>query len=148
MPIAGYIGDAMAIATDQAASLDEDGEPASGTLVPEQCAVARCADVVCGKWTLLLVRDLLGGPRSFSELEQSLAGISPRTLCDRLKLLGAEGLLTRTRIKGLPPRSIYELTPSGHALAPIVEAMRVVGEDLLNRAPDPDAGADVASCCD
>ena len=137
----------MAIATDHAASLGEEGEPASGTLVPEQCAVARCAEVVCGKWTLLLVRDLLLGPRSFSELEQSLAGISPRTLCDRLKLLAAEGLLTKTRIKGLPPRSIYELTPAGHALAPIVDSMRVVGAELIAREPDEQAAADVA-CCD
>jgi DNA-binding HxlR family transcriptional regulator len=147
--MAGYIGTAVALSTDQAASLDEDGEPASGTLVPEQCAVARCADVVCGKWTLLIVRDLLPGPRSFSELEQSLAGISPRTLCDRLKLLAEEGLLTRTRIKGLPPRSIYELTTTGYALAPIVESMRVVGEGLLNRTPDPAAVAEVGDCgCD
>ena len=117
--------------------------------MPEQCAVARCAEVVCGKWTLLLVRDLLDGPRSFSELEQSLAGISPRTLCDRLKLLASEGLLTKTRIRGLPPRSIYELTPTGHALAPIVASMRVVGEGLLSRAPDPVAAAEVGDCpCD
>jgi DNA-binding HxlR family transcriptional regulator len=139
----------VAISTDHAASLDEDGDPSSGTLVPEQCAVARCADVVCGKWTLLLVRDLLDGPRSFSELEQSLTGISPRTLCDRLKLLATEGLLTRTRIKGLPPRSIYELTPAGHALAPIVESMRTVGMDLLARKPEATPIADVADCgCD
>lgn len=108
--------------------------------------MARCADVVCGKWTLLLVRDLLAGPRSFSELEQSLAGISPRTLCERLKLLAAEGIVTRTRIRGLPPRTIYELTELGVSLAPIVETMRGVGEQLLAQRPG-DATVDAPASC-
>lgn len=120
-------------------------------LATAQCAVARCADVVCGKWTMLLVRDLADGPRSFSELEASLKGISPRTLCDRLKLLATEGLLTRTRIKGLPPRTIYELTVHGMELVPLVEAMRRVGDSMLDRTPDPAAAEAIraeASCCD
>lgn len=137
----------MATVIEQAAPLGEDDESARASakpgLQPAQCAVARCAEVVTGKWTLLLVRDLLDGPRSFSELEESLAGISPRTLCDRLKLLTTEGLLTRTRIKALPPRSIYELTEQGYALAPIIHAMRTVGEALLTRVPDPDAAAEI-----
>lgn len=136
----------MTHSTDQTASLDEDPEAPDDVA---RCAVARCAEVVCGKWTLLLVRTLLDGPRSFSELEVSLTGISPRTLCDRLKLLASEGLITRTRIKALPPRSIYELTDTGHALAPIIDAMRVVGESLLQRTPDPVASESIASdeCC-
>lgn len=135
----------MATGTDQAASIDEDDAQPEHALAVEQCAVARCAEVVCGKWTLLLVRDLLDGPRSFSELEESLAGISPRTLCDRLKLLASEGLLTRTRIRALPPRSIYELTPAGHSLGPVVDAMRTVGEAMHRRTPAVDA---VVACCD
>lgn len=126
----------MTTTTDHASSLDEEGRPAlSGDPARRGCPVARCAEVVSGKWTLLLVRDLLTGPRSFSELECSLTGCSPRTLCERLKLLTREGLLTRTRIKGLPPRTIYELTPAGYALAPIVEAMRAAGEQLLVAEP-------------
>lgn len=138
----------MANATDHAASLGEDDEPTDAPLAPAQCAVARCADVVCGKWTLLVVRDLLTGPKSYSELEASLAGISPRTLCERLKLLVAEGLATRTRIKGLPPRTVYELSESGHGLAPIVEAMRVVGDALLLHEPAAaQASVPVDDCC-
>lgn len=126
----------MATTTDHAASLDEDGASGhSGGPDSLRCPVARCAEVVTGKWTLLLVRDLLAGPRSFSELEDSLAGCSPRTLCERLKLLTREGLLTRTRIRGLPPRTIYELTEAGYALGPIVEAMRAAGEQLLVATP-------------
>lgn len=126
----------VAISTDQAAPLGEEEQPASSAgTTPAHCAVARCAEIVCGKWTLLVVRDLADGPRSYSELQESLNGISPRTLCDRLDLLVRERLVTRTRIKALPPRTIYELTQEGHALVPIVETMRSVGEQLLARPP-------------
>jgi DNA-binding HxlR family transcriptional regulator len=140
----------VTISTDQTAPLDEADEPDSEPLLAlEQCAVARCAELVCGKWTLLIVRDLATGPKSYSDLESSLAGISPGTLCDRLKQLAAAGMLTRTRIKGLPPRTLYELTEQGCSLQPIVEAMREVGEQLLRIEPDV-AAADAigaSDCC-
>jgi DNA-binding HxlR family transcriptional regulator len=122
----------MTTVPDHATPLDEpaDDPAAAPVLRPELCAVARCAELVCAKWTLLVVRDLLDGPRSYSELEASLAGIAPRTLCARLKQLAAAGMVTRTRIKALPPRTTYELTEDGHALRPIIEAMRTVGEQL------------------
>ncbi len=148
--MSGYIGPVVTASTDQASSLDEDTTTApDGGLAHDQCAVARCAELVCAKWTLLVVRDLATGPKSYSELESSLAGISPRTLCDRLKQLAAAGMLTRTRIKGLPPRTMYELTERGFGLQPIVEAMREVGEVLLATEPDTDAAADIDGCsCD
>lgn len=124
----------MTTTPDHAASL-EDPAPPAASLALDQCAVARCAELVCGKWTLLVVRDLATGPKSYSELESSLAGISPRTLCDRLKQLTTAGMATRTRIKGLPPRTVYELTEQGHALVPIVDAMREVGTQLLAKPP-------------
>ena len=51
----------------------------------DSCPVCRTADIVCGKWTLLLIRDLADGRSRFCELERSLAGISPRTLSLRLR---------------------------------------------------------------
>jgi DNA-binding HxlR family transcriptional regulator len=105
-------------------------EPAPNALAAPQCHVARCAEVITGKWTLLIVRELAPGPRYFNELEKGLPGMSPRTLCERLKLLAAHGLITRTRIKGLPPRTTYELTPNGRLLLPIIDTMREVGEIL------------------
>jgi DNA-binding HxlR family transcriptional regulator len=142
----------VATTPDHAASLDEVDASASNeaTLAPAQCAVARCAELVCGKWTLLVVRDLTTGPKSYSELEASLAGISPRTLCDRLKQLALAGMVTRTRIKGLPPRTMYELTEHGYALEPIVEAMRVVGESMQATALDAAAAEAIVAdgCCD
>ena len=115
-------------------------------LAPAQCAVAKCAEIVSAKWTLLVVRDLTQGPKSYSELESSLTGISPRTLCDRLKELATHGLVTRTRIKALPPRTMYELTERGHALVPIIETMRNVGEVLLATPPDEAAAAEIGDC--
>lgn len=132
----------MTATTDHAAPIEEP-VPTAGSLAIDQCAVARCAELVCGKWTLLVVRDLATGPKSYSDLESSLVGISPRTLCDRLKQLTTAGMATRTRIKGLPPRTVYELTEQGHALVPIVDAMRAVGEQLLTAPPVGAAG----ECC-
>src|SRR5437868_7359691 len=59
------------------------------------CAVAACAAIIGAKWTALLVHDLSEGPRRFSELEHSCAGISPRTLSERLRALEVEGLVER-----------------------------------------------------
>ena len=134
----------MAAAVDHATTLDEPSPAKDGHA---RCAVARCAEIVSGKWTLLVVRDLALGPRSYSDLESSLAGISPRTLCERLKLLATEGLVTRTRIKGLPPRTEYALTERGELLLPVLETMRRAGAALLE-APhvEPDAAGDF--CCD
>jgi DNA-binding HxlR family transcriptional regulator len=95
------------------------------------CPVGCCADIVAGKWTLLIIRDLCDGPRYFRDLELSLAGISPRTLCERLKFLTQQGLVSRTYIKALPPRTQYDLTEAGRALVPLIGAMRQVGTIML-----------------
>ena len=101
------------------------------------CPVCRTADIVCGKWTLLLVRDLAEGCSRFCELERSLAGISPRTLSLRLRALEEEGIVERQTFAEVPPRVEYSLTPKGEALIPIIEGMRDYGEQWL--------GADCAS---
>jgi DNA-binding HxlR family transcriptional regulator len=145
----GYAGAVVTISTDHPAPLDEPDPAMTTGLEPAQCAVARCADVVSGKWTLLVVRDLANGPRSYSELEASLAGISPRTLCDRLKLLATAGLVSRTRIKALPPRTLYELTEGGRKVLPMIETLREVGEMLLATPPDASAAEAIGAddCC-
>ena len=99
--------------------------------VGETCPVCRTADVVCGKWTLLLVRDLAEGCSRFCELERSLSGISPRTLSLRLRALEEEGIVERCTYPEVPPRVEYALTEKGRALLPIVEDMRAYGERWL-----------------
>jgi DNA-binding HxlR family transcriptional regulator len=97
----------------------------------ETCPVCRTAEVVCGKWTLLLVRDLADGCSRFCELERSLQGISPRTLSLRLRALEEEGIVERHTFGEVPPRVEYALTEKGRALLPIVEGMRSYGEEWL-----------------
>jgi DNA-binding HxlR family transcriptional regulator len=100
----------------------------------ESCPVCRTAEIVCGKWTLLLVRDLSEGRSRFCELERSLAGISPRTLSLRLRALEEEGIVERQTFAEVPPRVEYALTPKGVALLPIIESMRDYGELWLGAA--------------
>jgi DNA-binding HxlR family transcriptional regulator len=96
------------------------------------CPVCRTAEVVCGKWTMLIIRDLAEGRSRFCELERSLEGISPRTLSLRLRALEDEGILKRQTFPEVPPRVEYALTHKGEALVPIVEAMRAYGTDWLD----------------
>jgi DNA-binding HxlR family transcriptional regulator len=106
------------------------------------CPVCRTADIVCGKWTLLLVRDLAEGRSRFCELERSLNGISPRTLSLRLRALEEEGIVERQTYAEVPPRVEYSLTTKGRALIPIIEGMRTYGERWLGAecATEPAVG--------
>jgi len=89
----------------------------------ETCPVARAVRVLDGKWTLLVIRDLLAGKRRFSELRTSLSGISPKTLPDRLRDLEQHGLVERTSYAEIPPRVEYRLTRTGHTLEPVLTAL-------------------------
>src|SRR2546423_13633228 len=97
----------------------------------DTCPVCRTAEIVCGKWTLMVIRDLAEGRSRFCELERSLAGISPRTLSLRLRALEEEGIVERHTFPEVPPRVEYALTEKGHALLPIIEAMRAYGKRWL-----------------
>lgn len=97
----------------------------------QSCPVCRTADVVAGKWTLLVIRDLAEGKARFCELERSLEGISPRTLSLRLRALESEGLVERRTYAEVPPRVEYALTPKGVALVPLIDVMRSYGTRWL-----------------
>src|SRR3954469_4578622 len=110
--------------------------------VDASCPVCRTAEIVCGKWTLLLVRELSEGRSRFCELERSLTGISPRTLSLRLRALEEEGIVERATYPAVPPRVEDALTEKGLALIPIIENMRTYGEVWLGAscATEPPAG--------
>jgi DNA-binding HxlR family transcriptional regulator len=93
----------------------------------DTCPVCATADIVCGKWTLLVIRDLAEGRSRFCELERSLQGISPRTLSLRLRALEEEGIVKRQTYPEVPPRVEYALTEKGRALVPLIEDMRTYG---------------------
>ena len=93
------------------------------------CPVARTLDIVGDRWSMLILRDLiLEGPRKFSDLEQSLAGISPNTLSSRLKALEQHGILERRFYDQHPPRAEYIATARGRELRPILKTLRDWGE--------------------
>jgi DNA-binding HxlR family transcriptional regulator len=95
------------------------------------CPVCATAELVCAKWTILVIRDLAEGCSRFCELERSLSGISPRTLSLRLRALEEEGIVERRTYPEVPPRVEYELTDKGRALLPLIEDMRRYGREWL-----------------
>jgi DNA-binding HxlR family transcriptional regulator len=97
----------------------------------DSCPVCATADIICGKWTILVIRDLAEGRTRFCELERSLAGISPRTLSLRLRALEEQGIVERHTYPEVPPRVEYSLTDKGQALLPLIEDMRRYGREWL-----------------
>ncbi len=93
----------------------------------KNCGVTRALEVIGGKWTMLIIRDLLEEPRRFGTLEHSLQGISPRTLAIRLKELEHDGVVQRDCSAG-EAHPVYRLTPKGLTLSAIVDQMRAWGE--------------------
>jgi DNA-binding HxlR family transcriptional regulator len=94
------------------------------------CPVRRTAQIIDGKWTTQIVRDLLRGRRRYSELLAGLPGISPKILAQRLRLLESEGLITKTVYAEVPPHTEYELTALGLGLKDVIGAMARFGELL------------------
>lgn len=90
------------------------------------CPAARALETIGERWSLLIVRDLLAGPRRFSDLRRSL-GITPKWLTARLRALEANAIVTRD-LDG-EREGWYGLTPKGEALAPVIDALVVWGMD-------------------
>jgi DNA-binding HxlR family transcriptional regulator len=105
------------------------------------CPVCATADIICGKWTILVIRDLSEGRSRFCELERSLAGISPRTLSLRLRGLEEQGIVERHTYPEVPPRVEYSLTPKGEALVPLIDDMRTYCSEWLGVRDCTPAGA-------
>ncbi|HSD77131.1 MAG TPA: helix-turn-helix domain-containing protein [Solirubrobacteraceae bacterium] len=97
------------------------------------------------KWTLLIVRDLTGGPRRFVELQRVLPGISTEQLRSRLNRMVADGLLTRQRYREVPPRVDYELTERARDLLPVVGALARWGARWAWGPPRPGERVDIGA---
>jgi DNA-binding HxlR family transcriptional regulator len=112
------------------------------------CAVANSLDIVGDKWSLLVVRDLLHGKRTYGELANSPEGIPTNILADRLKRLDGAGIVTSTPYQERPVRYAYALTPKGRALGEVLLALvrwgkkHIPGTVALNQGP---AGGEVAA---
>lgn len=108
---------------------------ATDTACDAGCPVRRAAEILDGKWTTRIIRDLLGGKRRFSDLLRSLGGISPRILSARLKMLEDHGLVRRTVYPVVPLHTDYELTDLGREAQAVILAMAAFGARL--DAPPP-----------
>lgn len=102
------------------------------------CPVCKTAEIISGKWTLLVIRDLSDESKRFCELERSLGGISPRTLSLRLRCLEEHQIVERKTYPEVPPRVEYGLTPKGKALVPLIDDMRAYGRAWLDAEPAPE----------
>ena len=100
----------------------------------QACPVAKSLDLVGDRWTLLLVRDLLPGPRRFQDLQAGLPGIAPSILSDRLKLMEEHALVSRRFYSDHPPRAEYTLTERGRELGVVVGALATWGARHVHRA--------------
>ncbi|MBI3075560.1 MAG: transcriptional regulator [Deltaproteobacteria bacterium] len=99
---------------------------------PQFCALARALELLGERWTLLIVRELLLGPKRFSDLRAHLDGISPSVLAERLTRVEALGLVRRSVLPPPAASTVYELTEDGLALRPAVfELIRWGGRFLL-----------------
>lgn len=105
----------------------------------QYCAVARALDSVGERWSLLIVRELLGGPRRYTDLHADLPGVSTDILAARLKQLEGEGLVERRRLERPANASVYELTARGHELRPVLEALATWGTPDLGEPRPTDA---------
>src|SRR5438270_13206247 len=95
------------------------------------CPIARTAEIIGGKWTLLIIRDLASGVKRFNQLERSLHGISPKTLSERLRSLEEEGIIIRQTFAEVPPRVEYSLTTKRRDLGIVIKSMRSYGKRWL-----------------
>lgn len=105
----------------------------------QYCSAARALDLVGDRWTLLIVRELLAGPRRYTDLHADLPGVSTDVLASRLKDMERDGLTTRRRLP--PPGAVYvyELTGRGRELLPVLQALGAWGAPELGERRPTDA---------
>ncbi|MCU8591505.1 MULTISPECIES: winged helix-turn-helix transcriptional regulator [Streptomyces] len=103
------------------------------------CSAARALDAVGDRWTLLIVRELLAGPRRYTDLHADLPGVSTDVLASRLKDMERDGLTTRRRLPPPAAAYVYELTARGRALLPVLEALGAWGAAELGERRPTDA---------
>lgn len=96
------------------------------------CNIAGTLDIIGDRWTLLIVRDLLRNRAKFNDLKQSLTGIAPNILSDRLQVLEQEGIIVSVLYSKHPPRYEYELTEKGRNLKHIINAIAIWGNENLD----------------
>ncbi|WP_232376309.1 winged helix-turn-helix transcriptional regulator [Amycolatopsis aidingensis] len=99
------------------------------------CPVEIALAAISGRWTTLVLRELMHGPCSFGELRARLPALTAKVLTERLRELAERGLVARERRESFPPRTSYRLTPAGHELRPLLVELYRTGSALSALAP-------------
>lgn len=105
----------------------------------QYCPLSRALDVIGERWTLLIVRELLAGPRRYTDLHADLPGVSTDVLAARLKEMEQDGLVTRRRLPPPAAATVYELTPRGGDLLSALTALAEWGAAELGGSRPTDA---------
>jgi DNA-binding HxlR family transcriptional regulator len=105
----------------------------------QQCGIARALDLVGERWAMLVMRDLILGPKRFTDLRESLHGIATNVLTQRLKQLERDGIVRRRPLPPPAASTVYELTEYGRDLEPVLLAFgrwgaRTIGERTPERS--------------
>ncbi len=104
----------------------------------QNCPIARGLDILGERWTLLILRELIGGARRYSDLRAELPAIATNLLADRLRELEASGIVDRTELPPPIARTVYTLSELGwRKVPPVIQAIAMFGLDLI----EPDASA-------
>ncbi len=117
---------------------------------PDYCAIEFAMEVLGGRWKLAILKQLVPGKRRFGELRRAMPAITQRMLTRQLRELEADGLVTRTVYREVPPRVEYALTDVGHSLDSITEQLDKWGrwyQETVRRPqspPGPPPGLDQA----
>src|SRR5580692_7608649 len=105
----------------------------------QYCPLSRALDLIGERWTVLIVRELLAGPRRYTDLHADLPGVSTDVLATRLKEMEHDGLVTRRRLPPPAAAAVYELTPRGRALQPALSVLADWGATDLGGPRPTDA---------
>jgi DNA-binding HxlR family transcriptional regulator len=104
-------------------NVTDSGRPASKRRYDDACGTAHALDLIGERWALLVMRELMLGPKRFSDLRSDLPGVSANVLTQRLEGLESAGLLVRRRLPPPVSAQVYELTPWGYEAEPIVQSL-------------------------
>ena len=108
--------------------------------------ISRAMSLIGDMWTLVIVYNLIGGPRRFGELLDAVGNVSPKTVSQRLKMLEQQGFVERRAFAEIPPRVEYHLLEKGYALMDVIEAIKQFGERYLADEDQVETAPSEQSC--
>jgi DNA-binding HxlR family transcriptional regulator len=102
-----------------------------GHCEPEWCPIEVSIEVIGGTWKVIIVRELLGGTKRYSQLHRALKRVTHKMLAQQLRELERDGVVNRKVYPQVPPKVEYSLTPLGDALGPVLETMQSWGARVI-----------------